>query len=41
MHGEYRILEANADHPAIAADRRKEQSLLASAGLPFRRAKVG
>ncbi|HET7736836.1 MAG TPA: hypothetical protein VFK52_12720 [Nocardioidaceae bacterium] len=37
MHGEFRILEANAEHPAIAADRRKEQQLLATAGLPFRR----
>jgi len=41
MHGEFRILEANAEHPAIAADRLKEQNLLASAGLPFRRASVG
>ena len=40
MHGEYRILEANSEHPAISADRRKEQRLLASAGLPFRRASV-
>jgi hypothetical protein len=41
MHGEYRILEANADHPAIAADRRKEERLLATAGLAFRRPAVG
>jgi hypothetical protein len=32
-HSMYRVLEANRDHPAIAASRRKERRLLESAGL--------
>ena len=32
-HALYRVIEAHAEHPAIAEGRRKERRLLASAGL--------
>ncbi|HSV37205.1 MAG TPA: hypothetical protein VLI04_00470 [Nocardioidaceae bacterium] len=35
LHGVYRVLEAHADHRAIAREREKERNLLKSAGLQF------
>lgn len=37
MHSTYKILQTNAEHRAIAAERRKEDTLLKTAGLRFPR----